>query len=366
MINKNGLVFIISIILSFIFVQLFVVNAESIQPTLLWEKTFPKEIRDFNMSDNGERIVVNTEDRIYVLDRKGNMEWQIQAQEAFDPDTNTSYLAVFKYSTISGDGHFVGTFTMSEGVLLYDKFGKKLWNDIQGYGAVYISKNGKTIVIVDDEEGTIYIKDSSGNLLWQKDITWFNPVISENGELIAFHDGIFGRNGNLLWKFRTYGIPFISDSGDIILVNEITDPPTKAFITLYNRTGEILWEQDLESGAILSRNGQFVLIMVWATKELVLIDKKGKTILKNTSFDLSKNINISISNNADFILIDITDLQQSQVVLLNKQNQKLWELNMSVSSDAIKISKNGQFLLLGPESFPGRMLRLYDTGISEK
>ncbi|MEK6978048.1 MAG: DUF5711 family protein, partial [Candidatus Hydrothermarchaeota archaeon] len=171
------------------------------------------------MSSEGAGVV-GTYDAVYIFGKDGRLIWK----NGTPLDT---------YASISMDGSLIA-YGAEDRLYLVDRQGQLLWSyRVQsGYPKVYlfnvyISRDGNYIAAAESYSGSIYLFDREGSLLWRREIEGhpYSLSISSGGEYVAVgtvgdYSGVhlFDRAGALLLNYRTgkdVGSVSVSTSGDV-------------------------------------------------------------------------------------------------------------------------------------------------------
>lgn len=171
------------------------------------------------MSSEGAGVV-GTYDAVYIFGKDGRLIWK----NGTPLDT---------YASISMDGSLIA-YGAEDRLYLVDRQGQLLWSyRVQsGYPKVYlfnvhISRDGNYIAAAESYSGSIYLFDREGSLLWRQKMEGhpYALSISSGGEYVAVgtvgdYSGVylFDRAGALLLNYRTgkdVGSVSVSASGDV-------------------------------------------------------------------------------------------------------------------------------------------------------
>lgn len=269
------------------------VNAEALEPKLLWEKQMPFEVSGGSIemaAQSGDVIVFSQETRKIILyDKNGNKRFQwgprIDRQPIGADISDDGRVILYKTSRTEETALRSKTGDWDRRIHYAARNGKELWNKAVSEGA-YLSPDGKLIAVRPSaEEGeNLTVLDSQGKVLWkyvQGEIGFLTFSPESNYILFSGDDGVhlFDKAGNLIWKKAD------EEGGWSVSENASYISPSKIVVRgvknkkLYDKQGTLILE-----GATLkvSRDGKRVLISY--PDKMSMLSLPDKTVIKDFNF----------------------------------------------------------------------------------
>lgn len=235
------------------------------------------------------------------------------------------------------------------------------WTADEDLENVAISADGRYIV-ASSRENT-YLLDSSGDLVWRKEVSGA-VSISSDGNLIVVASShwlkLFDRSGNLLLN-KDLGIDYIirdaasSSSGSYIaiVISELGSE-TRTKICLLDQNGVELWSYPLDEDAYtvaISSNGDYVAAGSF-DQQIYFLDESGKLLWKYKTGSIVSSV--SISPDGGYVTACAYSLY-----FLNKDGTLLWggeEMRETWGSRDASVSSEGTYTAVSD----GSDIKLYD------
>jgi len=230
---------------------------------LLWEnKTYAAlPTSSLCVSPNGEVVTViykYGKDKykyiIYFFNKDGELVWRYDI-----PTRKVLEGKVLKVST-SYNNNYIVIGGMGE-IYFFNKEGELLWSkkQLSKVGVVTsISSDGNFIAAATFRH--VYLFDKEGNTLWSRECSPPWVSISSDGEYIATTNGLYNKDGELLWSFEDISFgwetspPIMSSDGSFIVVLD------KNIIYLYNKDGNLVWNYTTDIGCYCMDYGWTTLV----------------------------------------------------------------------------------------------------------
>lgn len=212
-----------------------------------------------NIDREGRLYFVNLEDNLVVLEKNGEVAWQLQderilhehdydAAPTFSPDGQTLYIQGESVSLLAVD--------VNSQIVKW-VFGEKPLTSapvIDNDGNIYFAPGVRSVLPADSER-TFFSINPEGEVNWtytfSSEYLWDNtePTIDNNGNIYFATDTLYSLNylGELRWKvgfesgLHTF-CPLISDVNNVIYVGTVShNSEIRPGIMAFDETGQQLW-----------------------------------------------------------------------------------------------------------------------------
>ncbi len=260
--------------------------------SIVLEKKFDDNIRDFPICDDGRLVlvVVNGTIRLYNIDIGISIKYQVEDIQ-------------FGYAEISGDGNYlvgIDQIASSDNVYFYSTSNKEyLWKSKHQWGFLdcCLSYDASNIMITqgywtsggimgkEGYHGFACLYDKNGEKTYMEGVNAITGrSITKSGDYVV----LSGKEPNKVWLFsnlsttslwsKNYAVyldsALMSDSGDIIVIG-----CDNSYIEVFNRSGEMLWnrifaESDegwFSHNVKLFSNGKYIVVST-KTGDVLLFD----------------------------------------------------------------------------------------------
>lgn len=239
----------------------------------LWSREIGYKIDSVAISKEGEYVLAGSsqDTNLYHL-TQGQIRWKYKTK------------APIRCLTISEDGRYILTGTEDGTLYLLDRSGKLIWEEYISANSVVISSDLKYIAI-GSNDCNMYFFTRYGKLLWKWGTTdYVNSVTiaSQNNLVLASGDDrnlyFLTKEGKLLWRTRLKGTGVkvaISEDGDYILV-----ACSNQMVYCYDYKCRLRWEyhfHDEISGLSITPDGHCIIIASpW--QNFHLLNRSGKQV----------------------------------------------------------------------------------------
>ena len=251
------------------------------------------------------KVAVLTDKELIVFNKKGEILWKISPVPTrdFDMSENGEYIVIGDFETT-----YLG---------LYNKNGKFLWEKFDYEGYPFVTKNGGCIGLRGSEGigGPSAVYNRKGEFMWDTDEDSWIEIVSKDGnnfvvcQSLGFSRilmSLVDKNKNILWKKNlrgfTWGIS-ISEDGNYTLIPQVgTVDGEQNKVILCNKQGEVLWEKyNVNFPCILSSNGNYITYTKNAQK-LGFMDCIGTEMWE---IDFPENVEgVNLSEKGKYVIVN--------------------------------------------------------------
>jgi hypothetical protein len=258
---------------------------------------------------------------------------------------------------VSSNGGYTIAGTDNGSIFLLDSNGSLLWqyHFTVNVKCVAISGDGSRIVAGIGEyrigEPDIYLFDNLGNIMWQKDLvqgSWpLDAAISPDAQYIVTGDTanfayFYDISGNLIWNYTAGGwVSAVSTSsgGEYTAAGSWDDT-----LYFFDKSGNILWSQDFEydvDAVSVSPDGEYIAAGCPIGEDLSLFANNGSLLLKKPFYISIRAV--SVSANADRIVVG--DFEK--ITVIDKMANTMCERQIDTIIEDVAITTDGKYVASG-------------------
>ena len=307
MIKKKNLIFLVLIIL--------VYGCSFDDKTGIWSGNEEEKRRISQLKERQNQII--DVKKIYSTDTVYSKEITLSQKISLSkPQKNLSW----KMSSLNNQ-NFLGNIYLSgiNNILLKKKIGKSKYSVPKNMASPIIYNNN---IILSDDTGTIFNIDSSGNIIWKKNIykkiykkiyKSLNFSIHKDTiyivDNIGFIYAISKNTGNLVW-IKNHGVPLKSNikisNNKIFLINQ-----DNRILCLSGIDGSKIW--DIRSTKSFIKTQDFLSLAVTKQNDVIVINSSGDLLkIRGEDGQIYWSLNTLTS-----ILVDATDFFESSEVVID-------------------------------------------------
>ncbi|MFC1523132.1 PQQ-binding-like beta-propeller repeat protein [Elusimicrobiota bacterium] len=341
---------------------------KTIEPKLVWQKTFKEVLRivGFALSDKGDVVVSDIigdnkpfATRIRFIDKQGKEKW------VFDN-------SIKSIAFLSPNGKFVAVgsaHSPKEGgdIFLLNQQGKTIGESAHYFEELIPANDGKWVYgLHNSEEFLAGIKIHQLNkpspkrgsdfikIKLEQPMAGYQINLTDNFDSFVVPDGssvkFFKKDGKLIWKKELHGMvttTVISGNGETIAALLATGENN---ITVLDKKGDILWKKTVSDiGNLKLTHDGNNLLLVGRTRLLLYGIKAGNLIWER---ELTPGVQHMIYPRADMtkngkLVVCATGYTKSKVVLLSgKDGAILWQNDYAKKDINLDLTANGRYLVL--------------------
>ncbi|MEA3357196.1 MAG: DUF5711 family protein [Patescibacteria group bacterium] len=255
---------------------------------------------------------------------------------------------------ISSDGNYVAAGSSDSNLYLFDKVGKQKWNEALGDRVNHVAISDDGNYVAAGSGYYVYYFDRNENLLWKRETGDMvsSISVSNEGDYVAFTswDGYvyyFDKSG-FLWRYKTKNPPSsVSLSGD----GEKIAVLCYEWVYYFNKNG-LVWDYEIDSISLgrheisISNDGQYVAA---ASCSGAYYFDKNKNLLWSFKPDACGN-SVKISSDGEYVVLGAGSWGGGYgwVYYFSKaSNKPIWEERTTNCVATVDISSNGDFVIAG-------------------